>query len=467
MSSASASSRSRLQVTSPFDGSLVADVPYDTPDTIETRLQAAQAAQTRWRRVPLPDRIRTVEAVLEHLSDAGDTIARDVTRQMGKPITQSRAELHTLLDRARQSIADAPAALAADELPRDGFVRRIEHEPLGIVFDIAAWNYPLVIPINVIVPALLAGNVVLLKHSARTPLTGQAFADAFSTTDVPDLLTHLILSHEQTARLIADRRIGHVSFTGSVEGGQQIYRALAASRLIDIGLELGGKDPAYVAADADLDFAVDNLVDGACYNAGQSCCAVERVYVHRDLYEAFLERAAERMAQYTLGDPLEESTTLGPLASPSAPAFLQQQVDDAVRRGARLLTGGRTPDDLPGSFYLPTLLADVDNQADIMQQESFGPLMPVCPVTDDDQALALMNDSVFGLTASVWTRDVERAERMARELQAGTVFQNRCDYLDPQLPWTGWGDSGRGSTLSRYGFLHLTRRKSIHFRTQT
>ncbi len=326
---------------------------------------------------------------------------------------------------------------------------------LGLVLDIAAWNYPLLIPINVIVPALLSGNVVLLKHSAKTPLTGQAFAEAFAGLDVPHLVTNLTLTHDQTAELIAHPAVAHVSFTGSVDGGKRIYQSVARSRLIDVGLELGGKDPAYVAPDADLEFAAVNLVDGACYNAGQSCCAIERVYVHQDLYEPFLARAAALLAEYRLGNPLEDATTMGPLASRDAPEFLQQQVENATSRGARLLAGGRRAADLGENFFLPTLLADVPNDAAVMQEESFGPLLPVCSARDDQEALALMNDSAFGLTASIWTTDGQRAERMARRLRAGTIFQNRCDYLDPALPWTGLGDSGKGSTLSRFGFYHL------------
>ena len=337
----------------------------------------------------------------------------------------------------------------------------------GSVLDVAAWNYPLLIPINVIIPALLAGNIVLLKHSAKTPLTGEAFEKAFSELEVPHLVTNLTLTHEQTSELIAHRDVAHVSFTGSVEGGRTIYQSVARCRLIDVGLELGGKDPAYVAQDADLEFAAANLVDGACYNAGQSCCAIERVYVHQDLYERFLERALTALKEYRLGDPLDESTTMGPLASREAPRFLRDQVEDATARGARLLVGGHAPADLTGNFFLPTLLADVENDAAVMQEESFGPVLPVRSVRSDEEALALMNDSAFGLTASIWTRDQERTEYIAARLHAGTVFQNRCDYLDPSLPWTGWGESGKGSTLSRFGFYHLTRRKSIHFRLST
>jgi acyl-CoA reductase-like NAD-dependent aldehyde dehydrogenase len=361
----------------------------------------------------------------------------------------------------------AAGALAPEVLPeKEGFNRRIEHVPLGVVFNLAAWNYPLLIPVNVVVPALLAGNTVLLKHSARTPLCGLHFERAFGELAPPGLVTSIVAGHDDAARLIADPRVAHVAFTGSVAGGKAVYRE-AAARLLDAGLELGGKDPAYVAADADLAFAAENVVDGACYNAGQSCCAVERVYVHAAVHDEFIERALAILERYRLGDPLAEETTMGPLVSRAAVEVVERQAADALRRGARLLLGGRRPDGLPGSFFLPTLIAGVPNDAEAMQEETFGPLVPVARVASDEEALALMNDTRYGLTASVWTRDRERAERLARDLDAGTVYQNRCDYLDPALPWTGARESGLGSTLSRYGYFHLTRRKSIHFRTAT
>jgi len=458
------SNTSVLTATNPYDQSVVAEIPYDSTAQIESKIAAAVAAQKKWKLLPLAERIKIASAGLEQMAAAKEKITTDISLQMGKPLAQATGEFNTMFDRAAQIITDAKSALDPDVLPNNGFTRRIEHEPLGVILDIAAWNYPLVIPINVIMPALLAGNTVLLKHSAKTPLTGQAFGNAFAGLGVPNLVTNLTLSHQQTADLIANPQIDHVSFTGSVEGGQRIYQAVAQSRLIDVGLELGGKDPAYVAADADAVSAATNLVDGACYNAGQSCCAIERVYVHQDLYEAFLETAQQALLAYQLGNPLDEPTTMGPLASDSAPAFLQEQVAQAVSQGARIIVGGQQPAELGKNFYAPTLLADVDNSAQVMQEESFGPLLPVCAVRDDNHAIELMNDSVFGLTASVWTNDRDRAEQMSRQINAGTIFQNRCDYLDPALPWTGWGDSGKGSTLSPYGFFHLTRRKSIHFR---
>ena len=456
-----------LRVISPYDQSLVCELAFDEGPALERKVAAAHDAFLVWRRVPLAERITRVREGLERFRAAGEEIAGDVTRQMGKPIREARREVETCCARAEYMLSIAAETLAPEVLPaKEGFHLRIEHAPLGVVLDIAAWNYPLLIPVNVVVPALIAGNAVLLKHSAKTPLCGQHFERAFGSLEPRGLVTSLVLTHDATAQLIADPRLGHVAFTGSVEGGRQVYREVA-KRFLDAGLELGGKDPAYVAEDADLAFAVENVVDGACYNAGQSCCAVERVYVHRRHHDEFLARARALLEAYRLGDPLDEATTLGPLASRAALDLLEGQVDDALRRGAKLLFGGKRVPGTKGNFFPPTLLAGVPNDALAMQEESFGPLVPVLAVASDDEALERMNDSRYGLTASVWTRDRERAERFARDLEAGTVYQNRCDYLDPSLPWTGVKESGKGSTLSRYGFYGLTRRKSIHFRERT
>lgn len=453
-----------LRVTNPFDASVVAEVPYDAADQIESKICRAAATQARWRDAPLEIRQARVRAALERFRKAGEQVARDVSLQMGKPLAQSHGELRTFFDRAERALEEAPSALAPDVVEETNeFSKQIRHEPLGLVFNLAAWNYPLLIPVNVIVPALLAGNAVLLKHSAKTPLTGQALAAAFDDEEFPGLVTDLTLRRSDVATVIADPRVQFAAFTGSVEGGRSIHQA-AAERLLDVGLELGGNDAAYVAADADLDYSVANIVDGACYNAGQSCCAIERIYVHRDRYDEFLERALPLVVAYQLGDPMSEETTMGPLASAQAPAQLQEQVDEATSKGARLLGGARLPDRAGDYFYAPVLLADVPQDCLVMQEESFGPLVPVAPVNDDQEAVAKMNDSRFGLTASIWTADDERAEAMARQVAAGTIFQNRADYVDPALPWTGWHESGFGSTLSRYGFHQVTRRKAIHFR---
>ena len=457
--------KNALKVTSPFTQETVCELPYDDESSVERKLALAHRRFLAWRNVPLAERIDRIREGMQRLRAMAPEVAREITLQMGKPIREARREVDTCCDRAEHMISIAEDALAAEVLPaKEGFHLRIEHAPLGVVLDLAAWNYPLLIPVNVVVPALLAGNTVLLKHSARTPLCGLRFERAFGEGDPPSLVQSLVLGHEAVARLIEDPRVAHVAFTGSVEGGREVYRR-TAERFIDAGLELGGKDPAYVAEDADLDFAVENVVDGACYNAGQSCCAVERVYVHRRHHDAFLEKARKLLEVYRLGDPLDESTTMGPLASRAALDLLEGQVDDAVRRGAKLLVGGKR---IPGkpNFFPPTLLAGVPNDADAMQEESFGPLVPVLAVGDDREALERMGDTRYGLTASIWTADRERAERFAREIDAGTIFQNRCDYLDPALPWTGVRDSGKGSTLSRYGFYALTRRKGLHFRAQ-
>ena len=451
-----------LRVLNPYDQSVCCELAYDSAAELEEKVRAAAAAAVSWRKVPLAERIEMVRSGLAHFQSDKDTIAADITAQMGKPIREAHRELDGFFERAEHMLAIAEDTLAPEELPpQDHLHRRIEREPLGVVLNIAAWNYPLLIAVNVVVPALVAGNSVLLKHSAKTPLCGTHFQEAFNL--LPGLMTHIVLSHDQTLALIRDSRIDHVVFTGSVSGGRHIHQA-AAGRFIDVGLELGGKDPAYVADDADLAFSVPNVVEGALYNAGQSCCAVERVYVHRKVYDAFLEQAADAMTRFQMGDPMDPATTLGPLADRTILDDLDRQVRDALQRGARLICGGRRLEGTRGNFYLPTLLADVDDHAEVMREESFGPLLPVRAVADDAEALAQMNASRYGLTASVWTQNRERAEWLAARLEAGTIYQNRCDYLDPGLAWTGIKDSGRGVSLSRYGYHALTRPKSIHFR---
>ncbi|HWB06188.1 MAG TPA: aldehyde dehydrogenase family protein [Verrucomicrobiales bacterium] len=451
-----------VRLTSPFDGREIAAVPSDTPAGIEGKLSAARAVARAWRLVSLRERIVRVEAVLAGIAGDEEEAAREISLQMGKPLAQARGEVRTFLARARQSLADAPAALMPEVLEDSTeWHRAIMQEPKGVVLIVAAWNYPLLIVVNSLVPALLSGNAVLLKHAAMTTLTGARIAGWFEGLGIPGLVQQVVTGHEGIARMIGDARVDHVAFTGSVRGGREISRA-AGERFIEAGLELGGKDAAYVAADADLTKAVENLVDGACYNAGQSCCGIERVYVHASLYDAFVERAIPLMQAYVAGDPLADGTTLGPMARASALDELDAQMADAVHQGAKVLTGGRRE----GPFYLPTLVTGAPQTSEIVQEENFGPLLPVIKVADDAEAVRLMNDNRYGLTASVWTSDVERTARMAGELNAGVVFQNRCDFIDPALPWSGWGDSGRGSTLSRHGFYALTRRKGLHFRRQ-
>jgi acyl-CoA reductase-like NAD-dependent aldehyde dehydrogenase len=451
----------------PTTGQPFREIPYTTDTELAAILRAARAAQHAWRRVPVAERVAVIVGMVPAFRGAAEGVARDITHQMGKPLAEAAREIETMVDRAETMCRLAPAALADEPLPRkDGFQRFIRHEPLGIVLDIAAWNYPLLIAVNVIVPALLAGNAVLVKHARLTPLCADHFVAALTRAGLPaGLIAAVRLDHAQTARLIASGDVDHVSFTGSVDGGREVYAAVSR-RFIDAGLELGGKDPAYVADDANFDFAVENVMDGAFYNAGQSCCAVERVYVARGLFDRFVDASVALVRRYRVGDPSDPATTLGPLAHERGRRVVEEQVAQARAAGARVLTGGRRLGER-GFFYEPTVVVGVDHGMALMREESFGPVIGLMPVADDAEAVRLMNDSPYGLTASVWTEDPDRATRLMGEIDAGTVYANRCDFLDPLLPWVGIKDSGKGCSLSHLGFGHLTRPKSFHLRTRT
>ena len=434
---------------------------------LESILSRMRIAQQECRETPLPVRMDACRQFIGAFRSMKETVALDLTRQMGKPIRQSRQEVDTMLDRADTMVRLAPSSLHDEMLPpKEGFRRFIRHEPLGIVLNIPAWNYPLLIAVNVVVPALLAGNAVIIKHARLTPLCGDAFVDAFrKTTLPPDLVASIHVGHSTIRKLIDSRAVDFIAFTGSVEGGREVYRA-ASSQLLDMGLELGGKDPAFVAEDANFTFTVENLVDGAFYNAGQSCCAVERIYVMRSLFSKFVDAYVAEVEKYKLGNPEDAATTVGPLAQLKAVAFVESQVTQAQSRGARVLTGGRR---LPGRgyYFQPTVLVNVDHGMSVMMEESFGPVIGIMAVDSEDEAIRLMNDSPYGLTASIWTEDTAHGEKLAHRTSAGTVYVNRCDYLDPELPWVGIKDSGHGCTLSHLGFRHLTRPKSFHLRTKT
>ncbi len=455
-----------LVVDNPFTGEPACEVRLADEAFITATLDRVHDAARVWKTSKLHERITVCERAVEHMEKNADAIARDITRMMGKPLSQAMGELKTCASRARYMMSIADAALSDVVLPPlTGFERRIVREPLGVVFDLPAWNYPLLTAVNCVVPAVLAGNAVLLKHSPRTPLCGEHFARAFAEAGGPaHLVQALDCDHPSSERIVADDRIDHVVFTGSIFGGHRMVEA-AAKRFLHPCLELGGNDPAYVAADCDLAKTVESVVDGAIYNAGQSCCAVERVYVHKSVYGRFLEMAEPLVRAYVLGDPMSDKTTLGPIAQPGHVPELEALVQDARARGARVVAGGkRTSTNGRGRFFEATLVADCNHTMKLFRQESFGPILPVMAVESDEEAMAKMNDSRLGLTASVWTRDRERAARFARVLEHGTVFMNRCDYLDPALPWSGWKDSGRGVGLSPLGFEALTRPKAVHFR---
>jgi acyl-CoA reductase-like NAD-dependent aldehyde dehydrogenase len=456
-----------IRTISPIDGSVVAERPYASDAEIARVLAAARAAQARWREAPLAERAGLCTRFVEAFVAQRDGIAREITLQIGRPIAHSPGELRGFEERARAMIALAPEALA-DVRPeaKPGFTRFVRREPVGVVLTIAPWNYPLLTAVNSVVPALLAGNAVILRHSAQTPLCAERFRDAFAAADLPDgVFSVLHCDHAATERMITAPGVDFVAFTGSVDAGRAVARA-AAQRFLGSNLELGGKDPAYVRPDADLAFAVAELVDGAFFNAGQSCCGIERIYVHSDVYEPFVEQYAALVRQYVLGDPRDPATTLGPLVRTAAADLVRAQTADAIARGARALIDAREfPRDEPGTPYLaPQVLVDVDHGMRVMTEESFGPVVGIARVAGDGEALARMNDSEFGLTASLWTRDERAATALGAQIETGTVFMNRCDYLDPMLAWTGVKNSGRGCSLSRVGFESLTRPKSFHLR---
>lgn len=418
-----------------------------------------------WRHVPVAERVVRVRGALDYFKANREAIAGDITAQMGRPLAQARGEIDGLLERFNYLCDIAPEVLAAEAIAeKENFHREILHEPHGVVLIIAAWNYPLLIAASGISAALLAGNTILLKHSTRTLSIGQHFEKAFGAC-AEGLLQHVVMDHVNTARLIEEGYINHVVFTGSVAGGEKIY-ASTAKRHFDCNLELGGKDGAYVAADADLAQSAAMLVDGAMYNAGQCCCGIERVYVHADVYDEFLAACQPLVEGYTLGDPLDAATTQGPLAVASSAKLMEEQIAEAVAADGEVLVGGKARQIGQGTFFEPTLLTVNRNDLAIMQKENFGPLLPVMKVADDAGAIGHINDSDFGLTAVICTSDQSRAESFAGAVEAGTIFMNRCDYLDPALPWTGVKASGKGSSLSRYGLLAMTRPKAIHFRTQ-
>ncbi|KPK17840.1 MAG: aldehyde dehydrogenase [Myxococcales bacterium SG8_38] len=456
-----------FRTISPVDGSVVFERVFDDANTIERTLARAGEAFRSWQNVPLADRSALVRAFVELAVKDTDAVSYELTMQMGRPIRDGAGEAGGWLLRGRTMIDLAPEALADIEMEaRDGFTRFIRREPLGVVFLVAPWNYPWLTAVNSLVPALVAGNPVVLKHSEQTPLVAERIGRAAAEAGLPNgVLQILHLDHSRVANVIRDPRIAFVAFTGSVEGGHAIQRA-ASERFIGASLELGGKDPAYVCRDAELTRTAVNLVDGAYYNAGQSCCGIERIYVHQDVYESFLEAFVAEAKKLALGDPREPTTTLGPVVRLRNANAIQEQIDAAIAAGARPLLdpeqfeGGRRG--LP--YMAPQALVEVDHSMQVMTEETFGPVVGIMPVRDDDEAIALMNDSRYGLTASVWTQDLDRAAAIGMQVETGTWFMNRCDYLDPELAWVGVKDSGRGCSLSKLGYSQLTRPKSFHLR---
>jgi acyl-CoA reductase-like NAD-dependent aldehyde dehydrogenase len=457
-----------IQLISPVDGSVYAERMPLSGDAAMAAANRARRAQPGWAALPLEDRIARVQAGVARLNEMKPRVVEGLAWQMGRP-TRYGGEFGGVNERTAYMAGIAAQALApmvAED--SDRFARYIAREPVGVVFVVAPWNYPYLTAINTIVPALIAGNGVMLKHASQTLLVGEVLAEAFHAGGVPeDVFQNVVLDHRTTEALIRARAFGFVNFTGSVEGGAAIERA-AAGTFTPLGLELGGKDPGIVLPDADLDAAVDSLMDGAMYNAGQCCCGIERIYVHESLYDDFVGKSVAWVGQLRLGNPLDAATTLGPMANRRFAKVVREQVAEAVAAGARpLIDPAGHPADDGGAYLAPQVLVNVDHSMRVMREESFGPVVGIMPFRTEDEAVALANDSPYGLTASIWTKDAERAARLGAQIETGTVFMNRCDYLDPALTWTGVKNTGRGTSLSVLGFQSVTRPKSYHLKKVT
>ncbi|TNE34158.1 MAG: aldehyde dehydrogenase family protein [Alphaproteobacteria bacterium] len=457
-----------LKTISPVDDSLYVERPYTSPDALAVMLKSAVTAQSSWKEKSVAERAEILGKCIDAFVARKDRIVEELAWQMGRPVKFGAGEVGGFEERSRYMISIAEEALADVAIPeKAGFTRYIKREPVGVVLTIAPWNFPYMTAVNSIVPALMAGNAVILKHAAQTHLCGETMVEAFAEAGLPEGLFQIVVaSHATAAKIIQSEEINFVCFTGSVPAGKAIETA-AVGRFIGVGLELGGKDPAYVRADADINHAAENLVDGAMFNSGQSCCGIERIYVHEKVYDDFVKRFVEVVNEYKLGSPIDAETTLGPLVNAGAADFVRGQIADAVAAGAKSLIDPKSfPANKEGTPYLaPQVLVDVDHSMRVMTEESFGPVVGIMKVSSDEEAVKLMNDSEFGLTASVWTLDEAAAVKIGDQVNTGTWFMNRCDYLDPALAWTGVKNSGRGCTLSSVGYESLTRPKSYHLRT--
>ena len=455
-----------IQLISPADGRVYAERMPLAPDAAQAAVARARAAQGPWAARPLAERIALVKAGVAQLTVMKETIATELAAQMGRPIRYGQGEMggvNARTDYMAEIAAETLAPVVVED--SDAFRRTLVREALGVVFIVAPWNYPYLTAINTLVPALIAGNAVMLKHASQTLLVGERLAEAFHAAGVPeDVFQNVVLDHATTEGLIAARAFDFINFTGSVAGGQAMERA-AAGTFTPLGLELGGKDPGYVCADANLDAAVDTLMDGAMFNSGQCCCGIERIYVHESLYDAFVEKATAWVNALKLGNPFDEATTLGPMAHARFARVVRDQVAEAVAAGAKpLIDPAHFPADDGGAYLAPQILVNVDHSMRVMTEESFGPVVGIMKVKDDVEALALMNDSQYGLTASIWTESYDTAAEIGAQIATGTVFMNRADYLDPALCWTGCKNTGRGTSLSYLGFHAVTRPKSYHLK---
>ena len=456
--------RPTLTIVNPANGTTLARIPADAPRDVRAKYARARAAQPAWSRVPLRKRLSTIERFRAGVQAQAEDLARTLTLEVGKPIRQSRNELKGLVTRLDFFLEASARTLRDEKVFADtAMEERISHEPLGVVANISAWNYPYFVGSNVFVPALIAGNAVLYKPSEHATLTGQHIADLLHAAGVPDDVFIPVIGAGPTGAALLRQPVDGIFFTGSYATGARIAAAAGRS-MVKVQLELGGKDPIYVCEDVDVKAAAAAVADGAFYNTGQSCCSVERVYVNAAIYPAFLDAFVAEVKGYRMGDPMDESTYIGAVTRKPQLAVLKSQVADARRKGARLLTGGKVVRG-KGNWFEPTVLADVDHTMSVMRDETFGPVIGVQAVADDAIAVAQMNDTEYGLTAGVFSADEARARRILAQVHAGSVYWNCCDRVSPRLPWSGVKHSGMGLTLSTYGIQAFTRPKAWHLRS--
>ena len=456
-----------LNVFTPIDNSFYLSREYATPELIEKAIAKSKNSSNIWKNISLKNRKIILNKFVDIFLSNKEEIKEELSRQMGRPISQCSGEMNGFEERARFMIEKSDEALSNIISKKNNeFDNFIVKDPLGIIFIIAPWNYPYNTSVNSIVPSLLSGNSVILKHSSQTPLCAEQIYKASIESGLPEgVFQFLHLDHQSTAKIVNDSRVDHILFTGSVSGGRQIKKAIG-ERFINVGLELGGKDPAYVRKDCNLQYAIENLSDGSFYNSGQSCCGIERIYVDSDIYNKFVDGMKHYTENYILDDPLKVETNLGPVAKLSSAEVIRSQIDAAIFNGAKnIVTKGKFKIDQKENCYVsPSILIDVDHSMKFMMSETFGPTVGIMKVKNEEEAIHLMNDSAYGLTASVWTSDEEFAKTLGPKIKTGTFFMNRCDYLDPGLAWTGVKDTGMGVTLSVLGFDHVTRAKSYHYR---
>jgi acyl-CoA reductase-like NAD-dependent aldehyde dehydrogenase len=454
-----------MKIRNPATGAVLADVAADNAAAVRRKYEVARAGQARWAQVPLRKRLDAIARFRERIVAMQETLARTLTKEVGKPIRQSRNELNGLLARLDFFLGASARVLRDEKVHADAAPKleeRITHEPLGVVANISAWNYPYFVGSNVFVPALVAGNAVLYKPSEFATLTGLHIAEMLHEAGVPRDAFVPVVGDGATGAALLRQPVDGVFFTGSYATGAKIA-ATAGRRMIKAQLELGGKDPVYVCEDVDITSAAAAIADGAFYNTGQSCCSVERIYVHEAIHDAFVAAFVGEVKNYRIGDPMDEATYIGAITRRAQLDVLKKQVADAKRKGAQLRLGGSVIRG-KGNWFEPTVFVDVDHSMLLMREESFGPIIGIQAVADDDAAVGLMNDSEYGLTAGVYARDEKRARRILARVAAGSVYWNCCDRVSPRLPWSGVKHSGIGLTLSTYGIQTFTRPKAWHLR---